>query len=239
MWSIGGRFKGTIVFNSFQFSAYAEEQKTKNKGDITSTLMWKQKRKTGTVESCGKRWSLSTKHSGQCKSDNMSGRLLGSENFEREEKKTSKKVDEKQPRRLSQRQSDPFRTQTSRAHSNHNQIALAVKAGLLYTPYQKWQQIPKAFGEKETWDRNEAKHSLKSRWLQAVFTTAKTRFPYEIFPNTKTTAPLRVDSLGNRSVNSVGHGASSSHSISKICGPSRGLSSRVWWWFYINSSLTC
>lgn len=74
-----------------------------------------------------------------------------------------KKVDEKEPGRLSQRQSDPSRTPTRHTRSNYQQIALAVEAGLLYTPYQKWQQIPKAFGgEKDTWDKQQAKHQVEA-----------------------------------------------------------------------------
>lgn len=90
-----------------------------------------------------------------------------------------KKVDEKEPGRLSQRQSDPSRTPTRHTHSNHQQIALAVEAGLLYTPYQKWQQIPKAFGGKRRPGSNkQAKHPVKSRRLQAAFTAAKNQIPH-------------------------------------------------------------
>lgn len=102
-----------------------------------------------------------------------------------------KKVDEKEPGRLSQRQSDPSRTPTRHTHSNHQQIALAVEAGLLYTPYQKWQQIPKAFGGKRRPGSNkQAKHPVKSRRLQAAFIAARTRFPTEISLNIFG-APLR------------------------------------------------
>lgn len=110
---------------------------------------------------------------------------------------------------------DPFTTKTNLTHSNHNFSFKAFiipdcscgKSKLTLHSISKVTTNPQSLQEAVRWDTNQAKHPLRSRWLQAaVFMTGKTWFQYQMFPNKKPAAPLDKDFLSNKTINFVGRG---------------------------------
>ena len=84
------------------------------------------------------------------------------------------------------------------------QIAVAVKESLLYSPYQKWQQIPKAFGKQRCGTRIKL-NIPRSQGDCKQCLRLETRFLYLIFPNIMSTPLLYTDFLSNKTINVASH----------------------------------